>query len=92
MCKMDEPYPEGENPREFYHRVEASFREICESDVAKNQNIMIITHGGVINIIYHLVKGIEWTNKSPYLSRIHCMSIHQINYRNDEWGMGTPPF
>lgn len=41
-------------------------------------NILIVTHGGVINIIYHLVKGMEWNNKNPAFKAGNC-SIHILN-------------
>lgn len=75
---MDESYPNGESPNEFYIRIKAWF----ESFVAKYQNlssnILVVTHSGVINIIYHIVKNIEWSNKSSSLKISNC-SIHILN-------------
>ena len=28
-----------------------------------NENILIVTHGGVINIIYRYINNIKWSNK-----------------------------
>lgn len=41
-------------------------------------NILVVTHGGVINVVYHLVKGIEWNNKSRMFKAGNC-SIHVLN-------------
>lgn len=85
--KMDESYPEGESPKEFYHRIKMVFGQIAECDAAKNQNMMVVTHSGVINIIYHLVNEIDWTNQSPKLSKISCTGIHKLEYRNGVWNI-----
>ena len=85
--EMDEPYPEGESPREFYNRIKDTFNELCQSMLTQkeNHNVMIVTHSGVINIIYYLVKGLEWTNKSPNLSVANHTSIHKFDYKKQEW-------
>jgi probable phosphoglycerate mutase len=43
-------------------------------------NVVIITHGSVINIIYHLLKGIEWNNQRPSYPTTPT-SIHEVSYR-----------
>ena len=37
-----------------------------------------MTHGGVINVVYHLVKDIEWNNKGRVFKAGNC-SIHVLN-------------
>jgi len=51
---------------------------IAEADVC------VVTHGGVINIIYHIVKGLEWSNKVPLFS-IGQNSIHILEYIYGQW-------
>ncbi|MCE3199112.1 histidine phosphatase family protein [Paenibacillus sonchi] len=49
--RMDQRYPGGENPLEFYLRIEEAFKRLCEEQSTKNhlENAIIVTHGGVIN-------------------------------------------
>ncbi len=61
---MDERYPGGESPREFFLRIREWFTEACAEWTGKEGGILIVTHGGVINVIYHLVKGLEWSNQN----------------------------
>ena len=76
--KMNEPYPNGESPNDFFMRIKKWFGEFTEQYKNTDENILVVTHGGVINIIYHLVNGIEWSNKSPAFKAANC-SIHILN-------------
>lgn len=74
---MDERYPMGESPREFLNRIEKTFYNLVDDVSAKNEDILVVTHGGVINIIYHLIKEIGWSNKSKVFKSQNA-SIHKI--------------
>ena len=60
--KIDERYPGGESPIEFYNRIIKDFEDIVNENKIYN-NIMIVTHSGVINIIYRYINNMEWSNK-----------------------------
>ena len=76
--KMDETYPNGESPLDFYMRINMWFSEFSSNCRNIKGNILIVTHGGVINVVYHLIKGIEWNNKNPAFKAGNC-SIHILN-------------
>ena len=76
--EMDEAYPNGESPREFYERISRWFREFCEQCRDLDENILVVTHGGVINIIYHIVKRIEWSNKAKGFRVSNC-GLHVLD-------------
>ncbi|MBP1917459.1 putative phosphoglycerate mutase [Lederbergia galactosidilyticus] len=83
---MDERYPGGESPIENYTRISNTFARICKEQIEENhqENILIVTHGGVINMIYHILKEQEWTNTNkPY--PIANTSIHKIEWNESEW-------
>ena len=69
---MDEHYPNGESPREFYQRIKTWFQRFLQENNNSDETQIVVTHGGVINIIYHLVNQIEWTNKSNLFPVKHC--------------------
>ena len=75
---MDEHYPNGESPREFYQRIKTWFELFLKENHNSDETQIVVTHGGVINIIYHLVNQIEWTNKSNLFHVKHC-SISLLN-------------
>lgn len=75
---MDKHYPNGESPREFYQRIKTWFQRFLQENDDSDEAQIVVTHGGVINIIYHLVNQIEWTNKSNLFHVKHC-SISLLN-------------
>ena len=89
--RMDERYPGGESPIEFYNRIKVSYKKLCNRILNGEigPNVMIVTHGGVINIIYNIVNGLEWTNKSGALCKIANTGIHIIKYTSEGWKVNT---
>ena len=75
---MDERYPCGESPAEFYSRIKLWFDRFTGKSAEDVGNVLVITHGGVINVIYHIVKRLEWSNKTPPFKAANC-SIHILN-------------
>jgi len=59
--EWEQHYPNGESPKEFYERVKAAWGNLIN---ANYKSIILITHGGVINVILHLVNGVEYSNKN----------------------------
>jgi broad specificity phosphatase PhoE len=48
------------------------------------ENVAVVTHGGPINIVHHILKGIEWTNRNSFFPTT-ATSIHEVSYVNGEW-------
>lgn len=88
----DENFPGGESPKEFFTRVKKMFYEIIEENKGV-ENLMIVTHAGVIAIIYHIVNNLEWTNKEKVL-KLGKTSISKLvidgNNMNFEYIDETP--
>jgi broad specificity phosphatase PhoE len=82
---MDEPYPDGESPREFYTRIKTAFNQLCEEMKSKKSNILLMTHSGVIHIIYNLINNMNWTNQSKALFQMSNTGIHILEYESDRW-------
>lgn len=71
----DQRYPGGESPTEFYERIKREFSVLEENVINETveSNVMVFTHSGVINILYSIICGGNWTNKRrsfdiPYTS------------------------
>jgi probable phosphoglycerate mutase len=58
---MDEPYPGGESPRQVFERISRAFEALCQKMITHQlpENVAVVTHGGVISIVYHLLKGLS---------------------------------
>lgn len=75
---MNEKYPNGESPIEFYNRIKDWFYKTIELYKDESGSIIFITHGGVINIIYYLVNNLNWSNKEKSF-KINTCSIHILD-------------
>lgn len=64
--EYNERFPGGESPKEFFERVNKMLYEIIDEN-KDIENLLLVTHAGVIAIIYHIVNNIEWTNKEKTL-------------------------
>ena len=66
----EQQYPNGESPRQFYERIKTAwitFKEMAEN---LNGNVLLVTHGGVIDVILCCENGRIYTNKhQTYLSK-----------------------
>lgn len=76
--RMDEAYPNGESPQDFYLRIKGWFQDFCADHQNAKDNILIVTHSGVINVLYHLVAGIEWSNQNSGVKVANC-SVHVLD-------------
>lgn len=85
--KIDERYPGGESPIEFYNRITRGFEKIIDEN-KEYKNIMLVTHSGVINIIYRYINNLEWSNKIKSI-KISNASIYSlvINGENRKFDM-----
>lgn len=84
--RMDERYPGGESPWENFARIKKTFTRLCQDQLATNdhENVLVVTHGGVINIIYHMMKDMEWSNKNPFFPAANT-GLHKIEYLRGRW-------
>lgn len=58
--RMDQAYPNGESPNDFYTRIKEFLLELRYSYEGKK--LLLITHGGVITVIQCLLNGWKYTN------------------------------
>lgn len=73
--EMNEKYPNGESPIDFYNRIKSWFYKSINLYKNMDGNIAFVTHSGVINIIYYIIKDLEWSNKEKTFKIGNC-SIH----------------
>ena len=71
-----ENWPGGESPEQFFHRIESAWYEF-KKEIGKN-NVLLVSHGGVMNIILCLEKGIPYTNRETHF-QIKDAEIVEIN-------------
>lgn len=64
----EEHYPNGESPKEFYDRISNAWSGLLNSLVGYDKNVLLVTHGGAINIIKCIINGVEYSNKHKHQS------------------------
>lgn len=64
----DECYPEGESPHQFFDRISDAWFAFKQSVKDLDGNAILVTHGGVINVVWHIENGLEYSNKSQSFS------------------------
>ncbi len=91
---FDEKYPNGESPCEFFTRIKTWFEGFIDEHKSDSKNIVAVTHFGVINIVYHIVNGIEWSNKnkpfritpcSMHILDVDKMEIEELRCKNENY-------
>ena len=80
----NESYPQGESPCAFYQRIKTSWTQFSHEVIELNQNVLLVTHGGVINVIFSLIDGLPYSNKSKTAPIPHATLI-PIQYENGIW-------
>ena len=81
---FDEPYPDGESPHAFFDRIKAWFEDFVEKNRNHNGNILVVTHNGVISVVYHIVNGIPWDNRKHTHKTSYCR-LRVYNVENNEF-------
>ena len=65
----DECYPNGESPEMFYHRVKAAWSEFKNRRLQEPlKDALLVTHGGVIEVILCIENNIAFSNKKKHFS------------------------
>lgn len=86
--RMDQPYPGGESPAQFHARIQRAF-DALEADATRGtlgRVIMVITHGGVIDVVYHLALRQPWSNAGPGFPAAPT-SLHSFVFEADAWSI-----
>lgn len=73
----EEKYPKGESPKDFYSRISSEWRAFLEEVKSEDKNVLLITHGGVIQIILSILKGERYSNGKSFGS-VSCCDIIKI--------------
>lgn len=80
---IDQHYPNGESPREFYKRIINALISLQQT-ATQDETIALITHGGVIMALLHYFEDLDWINDRKYLKVEKC-SISTVVFENGKW-------
>lgn len=77
----DHAVPEGESPRQFHERISAALSALAER--AAGKRIAVVTHGGVLSVMYRYVEGIALDAPRKYT--LANASINRFTYAAGRW-------
>lgn len=80
----EEKYAGGESPKEFYERIAGAWEELTGILKEKGENAVLVTHGGVIQVILSLVDGRSYSNKKS-LYKIKHAAVIPLEYKENKW-------
>lgn len=66
--EYSECYPNGESPEMFYNRIHKAWSKLKAVVSEDTSDVLLVTHGGVIEVIMCIENGIEFTNKKKHFS------------------------
>ena len=61
-----EQYPGGESPKEFFERIQAAWTDFKGKIVEKGENVLLVTHGGVLEAVLCIENGLAFSNKAKH--------------------------
>ena len=71
-----ETWPKGESPKQFFERIQSAWYDFKKQ--VGDRNVLLVSHGGVMNVILCLENGIQYTNKETRF-QIHEAEIVQMD-------------
>ena len=80
----EQRYPGGESPREFYERISTAWDAFQKIVLEQNENVLLVTHGGVINVILSIVNGEKYSNKTA-MRKIRNAELIALEYQGKGW-------
>ena len=80
----EQRYPGGESPKEFYERISTAWEAFQKMVLEQNENVMLVTHAGVINVILSIVNGEKYSNKTA-LRKIRNTELIALEYQGKVW-------
>ena len=71
----EECYPNGESPKIFFERIKTAWLELKSKVVQSSEDVLLVTHGGVMEVILCIENGIEFSNKIRRFSTPNAKAI-----------------
>lgn len=84
QMKWEQCYPGGESPSQFYERINAAWADFSKEILSENENVMLVTHGGVIHVIRTILENRLYSNSEKHRKVNHAEMI-VLSYQNGAW-------
>ena len=68
-------YPQGESPKQFWERICSAWATFSEQIRNNDQNVVLVTHGGVIQVILSILEDRQYSNREVHRNVRHAEMI-----------------
>ena len=82
--EWEQRYPGGESPKEFYERIRTAWDAFQKMVLEQNENVLLVTHSGVINVILSIVNGEKYSNET-IMRKIRNVELIALEYQGKGW-------
>ena len=69
---------------DFYERVSTAWDAFQKMVLEQNENVLLVTHSGVINVILSIVNGEKYSNKTT-MRKIQNAELITLEYQGKGW-------
>ena len=85
--EYEESYPNGESPKMFFERIKTAWLEFKSKVVQPSEDVLLVTHGGVMEVILCIENGVEFSNKTRHFStpNVKAIPIKIQEIGGDKW-------
>lgn len=84
QMKWEQCYPGGESPCQFYERISMAWANFSKEILLENENVVLVTHGGVIHVIRTIIENRPYSNSEKHRKVNHAEMI-ALSYQNGAW-------
>ena len=84
QMEWEQSYPNGESPKQFYDRIKAAWFRFTDEIQSGNENVILVTHGGVIHIIRSLLENRPYVHSEKQRS-VRYGEILTVSFDNGIW-------
>lgn len=76
----NQPWPGGESPEQFFLRIQAAWQRFRESLKNTEEDVLLVTHGGVLEVILCIENGMIFTNRQKHF-KTPCATLFEIEIK-----------
>ena len=84
QLEWEQCYPGGESPKQFYERIRKAWEELSQELIDQEENVILVTHGGVIHVIRAILENRNYNNQEKQHAVSHSEVIILI-YTDGAW-------
>ena len=70
-------WPGGESPEQFFNRIQAAWQDFKEKIAENQEDVLLVTHGGVLEAILCIENGVKFSNRQKHF-KTPCATLFPV--------------